>query len=409
VIAARAPGRATAVAVAVALAVAALAGCAPEPGADVTENRHDLELIVAEAQITRGVSDEIAFDIPAGVASMLIEVQGGDGFYFPISFQTPTGRDLIEGAELATRASRELPGLVDWMYPNGEGELVEEGRYRLRIRGENAAREPLGSQRVDVRVYVKQLLPAQACTLDLDFLVDPAAVTDEPGADGQDDGPDYVHLVQELIDQIDVIYSQIGVRVGHVTVTPVQVPFIDANVEADRGRSILRFADDVLEAARRHRDADGVPAARDDAMHIIMVRSVTGPMESGDNVAGYAMGLPGPYHADQPNHAVFIATRSYAPTGDIDVPGMATTLAHEMGHYLGLYHTSERNRVDGVDLPPDEHDPLPDTPECGPFPCSGEAASNNIMTPGQGSNRTSFSPLQGAVMRRHPLCVPATP
>ena len=79
---------------------------------------------------------------------------------------------------------------------------------------------------------------------------------------------------------------------------------------------------------------------------------------------------------------------------------MAVTCAHEVGHYLGLYHTSEH---DGG-----AHDPIADTPEC----ASGDGAcpdGDNVMFWTGGGARRLFTAGQGAVMRRHPLVVAAAP
>src|SRR5690606_25797474 len=112
----------------------------------------------------------------------------------------------------------------------------------------------------------------------------------------------------------------------------------------------------------------------------------------------YSMGLPGPYDADRPNAAVLISTEAYTDgNGYLDINGLSTTLAHELGHYLGMYHTSERAG--------NTHDPIADSPECSQdeFSCS-EEYTQNLMSSGGGAARWRFTEGQGVVMRRHPLC-----
>src|SRR5438309_445465 len=84
--------------------------------------------------------------------------------------------------------------------------------------------------------------------------------------------------------------------------------------------------------------------------------------------------------APAPAGLVAAAPFAASPTSALDTDGMGTTAAHEIGHYLGLYHTSER---DGS-----EHDPIDDTPECaaGDSACP-DAANVMFWTGGGGRNR----------------------
>ena len=70
--------------------------------------------------------------------------------------------------------------------------------------------------------------------------------------------------------------------------------------------------------------------------------------------------------------------------------------AHEVGHYLGLYHTSEQFGQG--------HDPLPDTAECGQreFP-SGCDDLDNLMFPFAGIEHTTVTPDQVYVLQVNPL------
>lgn len=131
-------------------------------------------------------------------------------------------------------------------------------------------------------------------------------------------------------------------------------------------------------------------AARPDAMHILFVRRIGGTDNPKFDPAGYSMGLPGPYSHKRDTSGVLVATEKYAGSGGLDADGLSSSLAHEMGHYLGLYHTSE---PDGA-----THDPLSDTPECLSGACD-EPFLRNIMTSGRWlagkALRHEFSSLLG--------------
>src|SRR5689334_15597511 len=97
--------------------------------------RDDLEMRVYHTSIVNGLSGEITIDIPDGIQSMLIEARGDHGLYYLTKFQTPSG-DLIEGARYMTRFAREVPGLVDWLYPNTPTLSMDAGTYKLYLRAE---------------------------------------------------------------------------------------------------------------------------------------------------------------------------------------------------------------------------------------------------------------------------------
>ena len=80
------------------------------------------------------------------------------------------------------------------------------------------------------------------------------------------------------------------------------------------------------------------------AIPIFFVRSIEGAL-------GIASGIPGPH--------VLPGTGASGVAISVDlvpVDEMGVVIAHELGHYTGLFHTSE---IDGR-----VNDPFPDTPEC---------------------------------------------
>jgi len=88
--------------------------------------------------------------------------------------------------------------------------------------------------------------------------------------------------------------------------------------------------------------------------------------------------LPGPY--GEPAADAGIILRATAPS-------LGRTLAHEVGHYLGLWHTFEAAPADKI------KDPLPDT--------APPHETDNLMAPGKPGDLLTEG--QGAVMRRHPM------
>jgi hypothetical protein len=373
-----------------ALLTAACLGLSAACGSDAPVDevlRDDLNLTTYQARIENGLSSPIEIEIPTGVESFLIEVRGKKGKYFLSSFITPGGEDLIEAAKYVTRGAREIPGLVDWLYPNDPSHRVEEGTYTILVRGTDAF---TGNQNltedIDVLVYTPDSKPAQTCGITLDFLVDDAALALDT----------FDEAVAAIVQQVDLNYRQIGIKIdGYQT---YRVNMQSSDIDLDDG-SAVGIVDDVLSKTV----ANG--AARPNAVHVLLVRRIGGSDNPTFDPAGYSMGLPGPYAHNRGTSAVLVSTELYTGGNDLlDADGLASSLAHEIGHFLGLYHTSERNGRD--------NDPIADTPECeSEFSCTDEFR-RNLMTSsfwlqgGPPSFRNRFTEGQGKIMRGHPLCEP---
>ena len=91
-------------------------------------------------------------------------------------------------------------------------------------------------------------------------------------------------------------------------------------------------------------------------VNLFFVESFSG--SGGSSLLGVAGGIPGPMGLVSPRNGVLVnASAFFSPT---DLPSWSKATAeiafHEMGHYLGLYHTTEQRFS--------QFDVLSDTPEC---------------------------------------------
>ncbi len=91
---------------------------------------------------------------------------------------------------------------------------------------------------------------------------------------------------------------------------------------------------------------------RDDYVHIFVVQSI-----APSGVVGISGGLPGPPITGTPHSGVIVSSfGGFSFETEAERKVLAETMAHETGHYLGLYHTTEDGGLD--------FDPISDTPQC---------------------------------------------
>jgi hypothetical protein len=202
--------------------------------------------------------------------------------------------------------------------------------------------------------------------------------------------------MQAVIDQFDLIFAPQGYTVGTVR-------YIDiTGNERDRFQ-VLRSERDVSALVA----LSEVPGQTlDDALsaNVFFVQAL-----ALGGAIGISPGLPGPagLHGTGGSGVVFTSeflggTIRDSFTGQRvsgnDYTGIV--FAHEVGHYLGLYHTSED---DGF-----RFDPLPDTPECSRISANCPDV-NNLMFPFAGIMHTEVTPEQGFVVGANPLTKEVTP
>lgn len=345
------------------LIVAGCAGQLETPTVEAVPGRDDVTVRGYRARVAGGLSDELAFDLPGGTRAALIEIDGAAGQFKLAELATPAGVDVVESGGFVTRDAREVDGLVDWLYPNSPSLTLTPGRHRLRFTALQLHGGVAPDEEVTVRLYTRDGAAAGG-RIALDFFVADDAVDGDPAP-----------LADALVVALGRLLARAGLGISDYTV---------ANVHADAA-----VTTGALRAA----------GARAQALHVVIVRAIDDG--SGGTIAGYSRGLPGPFAADRPNAAVLISSEPFASaTGTLDVAALAVTCAHEIGHYLGLYHTSER---DGR-----QHDPIADTPECAPgqSPCPD---ADNVMFWTGGGARSTLTTGQSFIMRLHPLVQPATP
>lgn len=281
-------------------------------------------------------------------------------------FDAFAGGGLDDPAPAWAVAVTTVTDMVTLLYPNGPSTPASPSGFQVELSSEGASRTE--------RYLVQR--EGSAGILDVDaYLVGGGGWRSPSGA-----------VPAELVRAFDdarVAFSAAGVTLGEVRVHEVVG-------ELRRRYQILEGASGILGNPEELPDLYRLSAgANRPSVHIFFVRMIDGAL-------GIASGIPGPHVLPGTGASgVAIAVDSIPPEE------LGLVMVHEMGHFIGLFHTSE---LDGS-----VSDPFPDTEECRtdrdldgdgfllPEECEGAGSDLVMFWAGTGAR---ISPEQGALMRR---------
>ncbi|MCO4760883.1 MAG: hypothetical protein KC502_05225 [Myxococcales bacterium] len=330
-----------------------------------------------------GLTDPIAFDLPVGVTAMVIRVEGDPaGHYIIAALERDAGFSLIPKAWLAQTPLPDAcvgpcanriaaqPGAAAFLFPNTPLVDLRPGKHSLKIFAFDAARKPMKTS-VSVSLdWVRPKDPPNGWRLPINICFTSAMGWTKAT------GPQQPRLTAALA-TAKKLFGQAG-----ITLAPIR--WFDVSKS---GQYIATRTGPTSDLMKLFKSGAGLPIGVNVFLTERIIKKGALP---GANVAlGLAGGVPGvPNSVGHARDGVVLSL--HIPTGQEDVLGY--TLAHELGHYLGLFHSSEAKGASGGGA----HDTLPDT---------AEHDQHNLMYWSVTSSATQLSHEQRQVLRRSPWLI----
>lgn len=190
--------------------------------------------------------------------------------------------------------------------------------------------------------------------------------------------------IGQVMQVVRTIYSKMGITASIAN-------FIDASDAVTSEFSIVRDFNDIYDLVASS-EAQGTTAEDQLSVNVFLINDFN--ISEAPGLLGVSAGIPGMagLHGNSGAGLVF----SSASLGE-DNKQLGQTMAHEIGHFLGLRHTTEHGF--GV------HDPITDTPTCVNPNLAGFCPdSDNFMFAfALGSDQLTVTNGQAYVVRRNPL------
>ncbi|MFN3202203.1 MAG: hypothetical protein ACE366_27615 [Bradymonadia bacterium] len=338
-----------------------------------------VEVIEETVTLASGESEEMVLDLPDDVLSVTLIIVGEEGnLYSLLQFSGPEGQVHISERPIGYMPSQLDQFLSPWpgaffspnraapsevvagvLVPNNPELEVTGGEWRYKVVGASAQGAPISGD-VQVVALVKRAPERPTCgRLDMHFYF-----TGSKGwtADTAAEDPEFQAAFGRMVD----FYAPLGIEVHAASFDDVDGSFaVVDGIQGANNELHQLFAESLY----------------DDGVNLFFVERIGG--QFGGGIGGISGGVPGP------NLISGTARSGVVVTTELDPNPLAIghIMGHEVGHYLGLFHTSEA-------LIPGVNDTVPDTPE-------GQASNTNLMFPTVTDGEASMTEGQGTVLHNN--------
>jgi hypothetical protein len=332
-----------------------------------------LDLIeLGAVSVAQGAASSLTFEVPPAVESFLVFADDKDDLRVALTrLEAPDGAVLVDYASPDTALMRayDYLGTGTAQVPGTDNSKakVSAGSYKLSVRTYEKRFDVMNpvAGSIDHVAVIARRSRQKGGLLDLDLHFAPGTAITAATARASP-------YVSELLAELQSLYRSLaGVGIGEV-----------------RAFDLTAAEDTVAtaDAARAVREKHSQAGPRGLSVSVFIVKSMTFGFEA---VAGGIPGVPG--LAKRPSSGIVAQAKSSGKT-------MGRLLAHELGHYLGLFHTTESGAA--------VVDKIEDTPSCPPGTQIGDCPDHaNLMFPYylNTADPLTLSAGQAAVLRGSPF------
>jgi hypothetical protein len=342
---------------------------------DVPAPARDLALLRWFGLEARPVTPDIPIEVREGSVGLVVHaLASSDSCRVSVELIGPDGELLAcDACPNAPAVGEVEPGRGVTQMPSTDrpGWELEPGEYAFRVRSlPYEGGPPCSGSTVDVTVQIRSddgVLVERF--LDLNFVYLPGSTLSADIAQSSE-------LFARFLEAGDKWLERTGIRIGRVTHVDLDRPEFDVVATWD-------------EAGRMFRTSAAVGRPR--ALNVYCIRTFEAPLNP---VVGLSGGIPGPAFNGSTDSGIALKMEPFFQCNEC-LRAYSSLFAHEVGHYLGFYHTS------WADL--SEWDPLSDTPECREDNLRDCPDWSHVMFPVIHPANNLWSDSQVTIARTHPL------
>jgi len=325
---------------------------------------------------TGSPSRRINFAVPQDTVSVTLMARRTGGEQLPLAFVEvwdPINDRLFDYGDLTSWIDQPVRWIpldteehISMLIPNSTPDRItfRDGRYGFTVGGLSSMGGPAGTVDVELTARLKRAASADIASgsLDLNVFLVGIGVT-------QSAAPTNARL-QGALTELGSIFTAQSISIGSITY--VEITGSDATalsvIDSSDGPTSEMATLLRLSTSRTNR-----------AVNVFLVRGIsTGAGERGGIALGIAGGIPGPPYVHGTMHSGVLVSydSSVVGTGTQGQQIIAQIMAHEIGHYLGLFHNRESLRACAAGTGPTETSP------CAPFG-GGDVLEDTSRTDGR--------------------------